>query len=229
VTLEQFLQPLGAGLLGHSPLTAVGITFLGGIVASAVCPCTLPMGLGVASLAGASEARQRHGGLQVSAAFFSGIVISLAGLGALAGQLGALATESFGRDWALVMAATSLLAALVAFWRPRMRIDTLTVWRRPGVLGSFGYGLLFSLGTSVAPLLLLLTIVAAQGQPEHGLLLALIFGVGRGLPFLLAGISGSAITGLTRLGLWSRTIQVASGAALLIVSVYYANVFVAFL
>ena len=229
MTLEQFLQPLGAGLLSHSPLTAAGITFLGGIVASAVCPCTLPMGLGVASLAGASEARQRHGGLQISAAFFAGIVVSLAGLGALAGQLGALATESFGRDWALVMAATSLLAALVAFWRPRMRIEMLTAWRRPGVLGSFGYGLVFSLGTSVAPLLLLLTIVAAQGRPEHGLVLALIFGLGRGLPFLLAGIAGSAVTGLTRLGLWSRAIQIASGAALMVVSAYYVNVFVAFL
>jgi cytochrome c-type biogenesis protein len=141
VTLEQFLQPLGAGLLSHSPLTAVGITFLGGILASAVCPCTLPMGLGVASLAGASEARQRHGGLQISVAFFAGIVVSLAVFGALAGRLGALATESFGRNWALAMAALSLLAAVLAFWRPRLPIDTLTAWRRPGMLAPSATGL----------------------------------------------------------------------------------------
>ena len=54
MTLEQFLQPLSAGL-SLSPLTALGITFAGGIVASAVCPCTVPMGLGVAGLAGASR------------------------------------------------------------------------------------------------------------------------------------------------------------------------------
>jgi cytochrome c-type biogenesis protein len=53
VTLEQFLQPLSTGL-SHNPLTPLGITFVGGIVASAVCPCTVPMGLGVAGLAGAS-------------------------------------------------------------------------------------------------------------------------------------------------------------------------------
>jgi cytochrome c-type biogenesis protein len=109
-----------------------------------------------------------------------------------------------------------------------MRIDTLTAWRRPGVLGSFGYGLVFSLGTPVAPLLFLLTIVAAEGRPEHGLVLAVIFGLGRG-PFLLAGNAGSAVTGLTLLGLWSRAIQIANGAALMVVSAYYVGVFVAFL
>lgn len=228
MTLEQFLQPLSAGL-SHSPLTVLGITFLGGILASAVCPCTLPVGLGVAGLAGASQTRLRHGGLQISMAFFAGIVLSITVFGALAGRLGALATESFGRSWALAMAAVSLLAAVLAFWRPRLRVDTLTAWRRPGVLGTFGYGLVFSLGTSVAPLLLLLTIAAAEGRPEHGLLLAFIFSLGRGLPFLLAGMAGSAVAGFARLGLWSRAIQVGSGVVLLLVSAYYAHVFVEFL
>jgi cytochrome c-type biogenesis protein len=78
-------------------LTVLGIAFLGGILSSAVCPCTLPVGLGVAGIAGASEVRFPHGGLQISTAFFAGIVVSLTVLGAFAGQLGALATESFGR------------------------------------------------------------------------------------------------------------------------------------
>ena len=68
-------------------------------------------------------------------------------MGALAGRLSALATESFGRNWAPAMAAASLGAAIVAFWWPRMKIDTLRSWRGPGVLGAFGYGLVFSLGT----------------------------------------------------------------------------------
>ncbi|MGE3280002.1 MAG: cytochrome c biogenesis CcdA family protein [Alphaproteobacteria bacterium] len=215
--------------MAHNPLTALGITFIGGILASAVCPCTLPMGLGVAGMAGASQVSARYGGLQVSAAFFAGIVVSLTALGGVAGRLGALATESFGRHWALGMAVLSLLAAALALWWPRMPIDRLTAWRRPGVVGSFAYGIVFSLGTSVAPFLLLLTIAAAVGRPEQAILLALIFGLGRGLPFLLAGMAGSAVTGLTRLGLAGRAIQIASGVALLVVSVYYANVFVALL
>jgi cytochrome c-type biogenesis protein len=225
VSLEQFLQPLASGL---SPAT-LGITFLGGILASALCPCTLPAGLGVAGIAGASESRLRHGGLEISIAFFAAIVVSLTVLGAFAGQLGALATEAFGKGWAATMALASFAAAVVAWRWPRMKIDRLTTWRRPGVLGTFGYGLVFSIGTSVAPLLLLLTITAAQGKAQHGVLLAFVFGLGRGLPFLFAGMAGSAIVGWTRLGLWSRSIQLVSGAALLILGVYYTNVFVALL
>lgn len=225
MTLEQFLQPLSAGL-AHSPVVALGITFVGGILASAVCPCTLPMGVGVAGLAGASQVRARYGGLQVSTAFFAGIVLSLTALGGIAGRLGALATESFGRNWALGMAVFSLVAAALAWWWPRIPVDRLTAWRRPGVLGSFAYGVVFSLGTSVAPFLLLLTIAAAVGRPEEAILLAFIFGLGRGLPFLLAGMAGTAATGLTRLGLAGRAAQIVSSVALLVVSIYYAHVFV---
>jgi cytochrome c-type biogenesis protein len=183
------------------------------------------MGLGVAGLAGVTEVRVRRGGLQIAGAFFAAIVLSLTVLGALAGRIGGLASESFGRDWALAMAAVSLLAAVAAFSWPRMKIDALTAWRRPGVLGAFGYGLVFSLGTSVAPLLLLLAIAATQG-PEQGVLLAFIFGLGRGFPFLLAGVAGSAVTGLTRIGLWTRSIQIVSGVALLVVAAYYVEVYV---
>ena len=225
MTLEHLLQSLGSST-SHSLLTIFGITFLGGIAASAVCPCTLPVGVGVAGLAGASETRLRYSGLQISVAFFAGIVFSLSVLGAFASRLGALATESFGRNWALTMAIVSLAAAFVAFRWSRVKNESLVAWRRPGLLGAFGYGIVFSVGTSVAPLLLLLTVLAVDGNSEHGLLIAFVFGLGRGVPFLLAGLAGSAMTGLIQLGSWSRVIQLASAAALLIVSAYYVNIFV---
>lgn len=224
--LEQFLRQVGSE---HGLAVALGISFVAGIVASAVCPCTLPMGLGMASMAGASEAQDRKRGLRVAAAFFAGIVINLTVLGALAGRLGALATESFGRYWALVMAIVSLLAAVAAFLGPRLQVSRLETLRRPGVIGALAYGFIFSLGTSVAPLLLLLAVSAANARPEYGFALALAFGVGRGLPFLIAGVLASAVTRFTRFGLWSRSIQVFSGAALLLVSVYYARTFAALL
>ncbi len=227
MTLDQVLQPLASSHQGS--LTVAGITFAAGIVASAICPCTLPVGLGIAGMAGASEAGSRRAGLQIASAFFLGIVLSLAILGALAGRIGGLATESFGRDWALAMAILSLVAALLAFWWPRMKLDALTAWRRPGMLGAFGYGLVFSVGTSPAPLLLLLTVAAVQGEPVQGVLLAIVFGIGRGLPFLAAGLAGSAVTRLARLGIWGRSMQILSGVALLGVSGYYARVYEALL
>lgn len=227
MTLDEFLRQFGAGLDQGVSLLGLGVTFVAGIVASAVCPCTLPVGLGMASAAGASEAESRRGGLKTAAAFFAGIVINLTFLGVLAGRLGALATESFGRYWALGVAILSLVAAVLAFWGPRLKVSQLAGWRRPGLTGAFGYGFIFSLGTSVAPLLLLLTVSAAQASPIQGLFLAFTFGLGRGLPFLAAGVAGSAITGFTRLGSWRRTIQFVSGCTLLFVSAYYARVFFA--
>lgn len=161
MTLDEFLRQVGSG---HGVLVALAISFLAGIVAGAVCPCTLPVGLGVASVPGASEVQSRRRGSKIAAAFFAGIVINLTLLGTLAGRLGALATESFGRYWALAMAVLSLLAAVVAFRGLRLTVDQLESFRRPELAGAFGYGFVFSLGTSVAPLLLLLTVSAAQGR-----------------------------------------------------------------
>ncbi len=226
MTLEEFLRQFGSGLDQGLSLLGFGVVFLAGIVASAVCPCTLPMGLGMAGAAGAWEAESRGSGWKVAVAFFTGIVINLTLLGLLAGRLGALTTESFGRYWALAMASLSVAAAVFVFWGPRVKVSRLAEWRRPGLVGAFGYGFIFSLGTSVAPLLLLLTVAAAKGSPTQGLFLAFTFGLGRGLPFFLAGVMGSAIAGFTRLGTWRRTIEVASGSSLFVVSAYYAWLFV---
>ena len=227
MTLEHFLRQF-ASLPEYGSAAALAIAVLAGGFASAVCPCTLPVGLGMASVAGASEGEARSRGFSIAAAFFAGVVVNLTVLGALAGRVGAIATESFGRNWALVMALLSLGGALIAFAGPRLRIERLIRWRRPGTAGSFAYGFIFSLGTSIAPLLLLLAVAAANASPLFGLSLAFAFGIGRGLPFLIAGLFGSAIARFTRLGARQRDIQLVSGCALVFVSAYYLNAFLAF-
>jgi cytochrome c-type biogenesis protein len=163
----------------------------------------------------------------IAIAFFLGIVVNLVMVGALAGRLGALLTETFGRYWSLVMAAMSFGAAVVAFRGTRLKVDQLEALRRPGLAGAFLYGFVFSLGTSVAPLLLLLTFAAAQRSPENGFVLAFAFGLGRGLPFLLVGLFAGAVMRLARVTLWRRAIEVLSACSLLFVSIYYARVFMA--
>jgi cytochrome c-type biogenesis protein len=200
------------------------VAIVAGVLASAVCPCTLPVGIGVATAAGGTESQERRSGLLVALAFFLGIVVNLTLLGAVAGRLGAILTESFGRYWALGMAVFSLVAALVAFWGPRVKVQRLADLRRPGISGAFVYGFIFSLGTS-APLLVLLTVSAAQARAEYGLLLAFAFGVGRGLPFLIVGLFAGLIMRFAALARWRRPLQVVSGCALLTVAVYYVRAF----
>ena len=228
MTLERFLHDFGSNLPAGSAW-AMGIAAVAGVVASAVCPCTLPVGIGMAGVVGASESQSRRTGFLIAAAFFAGIVVNLTILGAVAGRLGAVLTESFGRYWALAMAVVSLVAALIAFLGPRLKAERLAALRRPGPAGAFGYGFIFSLGTSAAPLLLLLAVATAQAEPLYGMVLAFAFGLGRGLPFLVAGVFAGAVMRFAGMGTWRRTVQVLSGFSLLFVSFYYVRAFVALL
>ncbi|MDQ3414938.1 MAG: thiol:disulfide interchange protein, partial [Verrucomicrobiota bacterium] len=212
--LQRFTTELSAG-----SMIALAVAIAAGMMASAVCPCTVPVGLGMAGAAGASETQSRRSGFIIALAFFAGIVVNLTVLGALASRLGAVLTESFGRYWTLGMATLSLGAAVVAFLGPRLRASQLAALRSPGVGGAFFYGFIFSLGTSAAPLLVLLTIAASQAGTAYGVLLSFAFGIGRGLPFLVAALFAGAITRFARIGLWRRSIQTLSGIALLLVSV----------
>ncbi len=187
------------------------------------------MGLGMAGVVGTSEAWSRRSGLMIALSFFAGIVISLTLLGAMAGHLGALLTESFSRSWALVMALMSFAAAIIALREPGLKVSQLAAVRSPGIIGAFSYGFVFSIGTSVAPLLLLLTLAAAHGRPGYGLALSLAFGLGRGLPFLIVSAFSGAAVRFIRAAAWRRAIHFISVGALLLLGAYYAWVFISLL
>jgi cytochrome c-type biogenesis protein len=228
MTLEGFFEIFGANL-SEASLLSLLIAFLAGIVSSGVCPCTLPVGLGMAGLVSSSSVSTNtySRGFLIALAFFAGILVNLTLLGALAGKLGVFMTESFGRYWALMMVFISLAAALLAFYGPRLKVTKLASIRKPGIGGSFIYGFIFSLGTSAAPLLLLLSVAAATADPFYGLVLAFSFGVGRGFPFLLVGVFAGAVARLAQLTWLRRSIQIISGGALLFVAFYYGRAFVA--
>lgn len=226
MTLEAFLRSWQHALTDGGPLT-LAIAGVAGILASAVCPCTLPVGIGIAGLAGSSESRSKATGILIAVAFFAGIVVNLALLGALAGQIGLLLSETFGRAWALGMALLSLAGAIVAWRGPRLKNEQLESLRRTGIAGAFAYGFIFSLGTSAAPLLLFLTAAAALSSPMWGFATALAFGIGRGLPFLLVGLFSGALMRFAGLSAVRQPLQVASALALLFVGVYYVRTFIA--
>ena len=225
MNLEKFIEQFSHSLSGGSFISLM-IAALAGIISTGVCPCTLPVGLGIAGLVSSNTESKSNRGFMIALAFFCGIVICLALLGVLAGRLGIFLTEIFGQYWALSMASISLIAAAVAFYGPRLNVTKLAAIRSPGVGGSFVYGLIFSLGTSAAPLLLLLSVAAAKANPFLGFMLALFFGIGRGMPFLIVSIFAGAITKFAQLSWLRKSIQMVSGVALLFVSYYYIKVFI---
>jgi len=225
MSLENFIQQFSQALSNGSVISLL-IAAVAGIISTGVCPCTLPVGLGIAGLVSSNTEKKSNKGFMIALAFFCGIVVCLALLGALAGKLGIFLTEKFGQYWALSMALISALAAVLAFYGPRMNVTRLASIRKPGVGGSFVYGLVFSLGTSAAPLLLLLSFAAAKANPLYGFMLALAFGIGRGLPFLIVSAFAGAVTKFAQLTWIRKSIQIVSGLALLFVCYYYVKVFI---
>lgn len=218
--LNQFISTLQEG-----SIISLGLALLAGLISSGVCPCTLPVGLGFAGYVGSASVRESKTGFSITFSFFLGIVFCLTLLGAIAGYLGAFLTETFGKYWALAMGMISLLAAGISFYGPYMRVRQLESIRKPGIGGSFIYGLIFSLGTSAAPLLLLLSLAAVTGSVFYGLVLALAFGIGRGLPFLVVGLFANSVFKLVKLSWLRKSIQIISGLSLLYLSFYFLRLF----
>lgn len=109
----------------------------------------------------------------------------------------------------------------------RRRIPDPNVRKRGGLAGAFVYGFLYSVATvttSAGPLLLLLTIAAAVGNPLYGALLSLAYAIGRGIPFLLLGLfAGTVGAWLARIGTARRIAEVVSGIALIGLAVYFVR------
>ncbi|GJL52972.1 MAG: hypothetical protein NPIRA02_01040 [Nitrospirales bacterium] len=222
--VEEFLTSY-ADMLLHGSWLVIGIALVAGLLSSAICPFTLPVGLGVAGVVGTAESRIRGRGLPIAMAFFAGLVLSLTALGTVAGLLGLIATQAVGQWWMLIMAALAFVAALMVLVGPSLTLPELTVLRQPGLLGAFVYGLVFSLGTPAVSLLLVLTIAAAEHRPAYGALLALGYGLGRGLPFLLLGLCSGAAMRWRCQPSWSRAIRVTTSGLLLVLTGYYVWIF----
>ncbi len=93
-------------------------------------------------------------------------------------------------------------------------------------VGIYIFSSLDYLGTSAAPLLLLLSVTAATANPFYGFLLAFVFAIGRGLPFLIVSAFAGAVTKFAQLTWLRRSIQIVSGLALLFVCYYYVKVYI---
>lgn len=171
---------------------------------------------------------QRRHGVALTVAFFIALVLTLGALGTAAALVGRLLTP-WRSAFALGAAAVTLVAGLAALVAPvlRRRVPEPDVRQRRGVMGAFVYGILYSVATittSAGPLVLLLTIAAAMGRPVYGASLSVAYGVGRGLPFLALGLlAGKLSVWVERIEAGRRAIEIVSGIALIVLSIYFVR------
>jgi len=238
VNPADFIEHLSSSVAQY-PAIALLVAVAGGLFSTSTCPCTLPAGVGIVGYVGThSDADpagpgggvkgRRSSSRALSVSFFTGLVLTITGLGLGAALVGRLLTQ-WGAAFALGAAALTAAAGVATLFAPslRRRVPDPTIRKRGGVTGAFLYGVAYSVATvttSAGPLLLLLTVAAAMGRPAYGASLSFAYSVGRGLPFLLLGLfAGKLGAWLQRVERARRPAEVVSGVALLALAVYFVR------
>jgi cytochrome c-type biogenesis protein len=159
--------------------------------------------------------------------FVLGFALVFAALGASASAVGAVLRDYrpvLNQISGLFIVAMGLSLLGVLRVRALMQDHRFALAARPrGVLGStlLGAAFAFAWVPCVGPILAsILAYAGATATVRTGTLLLLVYALGLGLPFVLSGVAFTRAVGAFRwLRRWSRSIELASGGALVAVGV----------
>jgi len=219
-------------------LVAAGIAFVAGLVSFA-SPCVVPLVPGyLAYMTGLSGAEIREGSgggrarvLGGGLLFTLGFAIPFTLLGLVGGSVSATLSS---RPWQIAMGVLVVvlgiaMTGLLPFDLLRREVRVTDEAIDKGMLGALPLGFVFGVGWTpcIGPALAaIFTLSAAQsgGSPLRGGLLAFIYALGLGLPFILFGLLyGSAGRALGFLRRNARTIQIVGGVMLSLVGIAIAT------
>ena len=184
----------GDVILGGNLLLAIPMALIAGM-ASFISPCVLPLVPGyLGFVSGISSSRSRI--LLGSLLFVLGFSVVFVSFGALFGGLGSVVYAS-GLSWAQrILGVVVFLFGLVLIGKFEWLQRTVKFQARPGLglVGAPLLGITFGLGWTpcIGPTLAaVLTLASKSGDPAKGALLAFVYALGIGIPFLLiaAGFS----------------------------------------
>ncbi|KJR46218.1 Cytochrome c-type biogenesis protein CcdA [Desulfosporosinus sp. I2] len=221
---ESFFKETIPNALSSGGVSILILVFLGGVITS-LSPCILSMLPVMLGYIGGLEKPTKTKGFITSAFFVLGLAVTFAILGIVASLLGK-AFGQIGPAWPYIIGLFAILMGLQLIGVFNFELPGLKAMpeKRGGVLGSFGVGLLFGLVASpcATPVLaVLMTYVAGQGVLWYGALLLFIYGLGHGLPLIIAGTFTAVLKSLPRLSKWSQYITYISGGVLIILGLYF--------
>jgi cytochrome c-type biogenesis protein len=215
----------------------VPIAFVAGLV-SFLSPCVLPLVPGYLSYMsglGAAEATTRRSLKTgaVAVAFVLGFTAVFVSLGATATALGSLLADyrsEITRLGGVVIIAMGLvfMGVLRLPWLYREARFHPTphagLWGSAVLGGAFAFGWSPCIGATMGAVLTMAAGTAASGGPAEGAFLLTIYSLGLGVPFVVAGLGVSRLTAaVTWLRRHTRTVNLASGALLVIVGILFVT------
>ncbi len=199
--------------LSLSPLLFV--TALAAGMVSFASPCVLPLVpayLGFITGRSADELQHARGSARLAIAtqglaFVAGLALIFALLGASASVLGQTLLQNLPVLWKIggvlvVLFGLQMLGILqIPFLARTFRVAEVTPNIQRSHLGAFGMGAAFGAGWTpcIGPFLGgLLALASSQDTVGAGTALLLVYAIGLGVPFLLAGLAGDRSLGLLR-------------------------------
>ena len=191
--LQAFLDH-HAALLQGTGVGVLGLALVAGMVGCFLCPFTLPTAVGLAGVSGAKRAESFKTALLLPSAFSVGLIGALTAFGILAGEIGHRFSKEFRPYWPLALALMAVSAAVVLIWRNRTEQAEScenAFPGRKGIGGALVAGAVFSMGTPLAGLFLLLSVASSEESSTYATWVAFMFAVGRALPFWITGTFSS--------------------------------------
>ncbi len=190
------LSPLafnpGDVILNGNLFAAISMSLLAGLI-SFLSPCVLPLIPGylgfVSGTTNAHEPASRKRTLIGAALFVLGFSLVFVSFGALFGGLGAVVYAS-GLQWVQRVLGVFVFASgfvLIGQFKFMQRTFKMQVSRKLGLFGAPLLGVAFGLGWTpcIGPTLAaVLSLASNSGDPAKGALLAFVYALGIGLPFI---------------------------------------------
>ena len=152
--------------------------------------------------------------------FVTGLAVTFAVLGFVAAGFGRVFGE-IGEVWYYILAAVAIIMGLqllgvLTFNLPGLKKIPV---KKAGLGGSLVMGMLFGLVASpcATPVLaVIITYAAVQAEPVYGSGLLFIYGIGHGLPLLVAGTFTGFARSLPRFNRYTQYLSYASGFILIV-------------
>ena len=220
--------------LSSSPLTALGLVFVAGVLTS-LNPCIYPMIPITAAIVGGqsvgTEAPPKWRSAVLTGAYVVGLAAVYSTLGLIAGVTGTMFGTISTNPWLyFAMANLMLLAALAMLDVIPIRLPesiasrAATAGTAGRASGAFIMGAVSGLVAAPcgAPVMAaILTWVSSQGSPTLGFVYLLTFSLGMCTLLVVVGLSSGALGRLPRAGNWMNWVKKGFGVVMIGVAQYY--------
>lgn len=225
--LQKFFDDILPQAVGSFSPTALLIVYTGGILTS-VSPCILtmvPVIVGYIGGYGDNAPNSKWKGFTMSLAFVLGMSVTFAVFGVMAVFLGRIFGQA-GDTWYYILAVTAIIMGLHLTGVITVRFPVLNMMpvKKAGLFPSFLIGLMFGLVASpcATPVLaVIITYVASTGNFYYGAGLLFVYGLGHGLPLIIAGTFTAVIKQLPRFRIYAQYITLVSGGILILLGLYF--------